>query len=101
MNPDRARGKAETRRRVEDGLGSAGRLRILRILASNESPSQTKYGLEKLTGLSPVYVRKHLNVLMKTGWVKELNYSPPVYTLDLDNLSVKALVDFFRKIGYL
>ena len=94
-------GKPEIHRLVEDGLGSAGRLRILRCMASGETPTYTRYGLEKLTGLSPAYVRKHLKVLVETGWVKELNYGSTVYALNLDDLKVKLLVDYFGKIGYL
>ena len=33
-------------------------------LATRETTRQTKYGLEKITGLSPVYVRKHLKILV-------------------------------------
>lgn len=94
-------GRPDIRKLVEEGLGSAGRLRILRIMASGETPTYTRYGLEKLSGLSPVYVRKHLKVLVETGWVKELNYASPVYALNLDDMKVKLLVDYFRQIGYL
>jgi DNA-binding transcriptional ArsR family regulator len=93
--------RADIRKLVEKGLGSAGRLRLLRVMTSGETPTYTRYGLEKLTGLSPAYVRKHLKVLVDTGWVKELNYASPVYALNLDDLKVKLLVDYFRKIGYL
>ena len=93
--------KVDIYKLVEDGLGSAGRLRILRFMASGETPSYTKYGLEQLTGLSPAYVRKHLKVLVETGWVKELNFGSTVYALNLDDLKVKLLVEYFRKIGYL
>jgi len=85
---------------VEEGLGSASRLRILSVLTSEGEPSQTKYGLEKRIGLKPIDVRKHLRVLVETGWVKEHDYDPPVYTLNLDNPKVLSLVDFFKKIGY-
>lgn len=90
----------DIKRLIEEGLGNAGRFKILRVLASGETPSQTKYGLEKITGLSPVYVRKHLKVLMDTGWVKEYNYNPQVYTLNLDDPKARLLVDFFKKVGY-
>lgn len=90
----------DIRRLIEEGLGNAGRFKILRALASGETPSQTKYGLEKITGLSPVYVRKHLKVLIDTGWVKEYNYNPKVYTLNLDDFRARLLVDFFQKVGY-
>ncbi len=93
--------KVNIHKLVEDGLGSAGRLRILRFMASGETPSYTKYRLEQLTGLSPAYVRKHLKVLVETGWVKELNFGSTVYALNLDDFKVKLLVEYFRKIGYL
>ena len=93
-------GKTDIHKIVEDGLGSAGRLRILRFMASGETPTFTRYALEHLTGLSPMYVRKHLKILVETGWVKELNYASPVYALNLDDLKVSLLVDYFRKIGY-
>ncbi|MFH0896776.1 MAG: winged helix-turn-helix domain-containing protein [Candidatus Bathyarchaeota archaeon] len=89
------------RKLIEEGLGNAGRLKILRALASGETASQTKYGLEKVTGLSPTYVRKHLKVLMDTGWVNEYDYNPQVYTLNLDDPKARFLVDFFKKAGYL
>ncbi len=89
------------REAIETGLGSSGRLRILRILASKESPSQTKYSLEKLTGLKAVDVRKHLKVLVEAGWVRECAYNPKTYTLDSDKPEVRALQEFFEKTGYL
>lgn len=91
----------DDRKQIEEGLGSVGRLRILRILASGEAASHTRYGLERATGLKPVDVRKHLKVLIETGWVKEHDFNPPVYTLNPDNPKIKILVEFFEKIGYL
>ncbi len=58
---------SEIREVVEMGLGSSGRLKILRVLASKEPASHTKYSLEKLTGLKAVDVRKHLKVLIDDG----------------------------------
>ena len=91
----------DAQKMVEEGLGSVGRLRILRALASGETTSETKYSLERITSLKPVDVRKHLKVLIDTGWVKEHKYNPPVYTLNSDNPKTKFLIDFFKKIGYL
>ncbi|MDQ1281501.1 MAG: hypothetical protein QG670_2766 [Thermoproteota archaeon] len=93
--------RADIYRFVEDCLGSAGRLRILRFMASGETPTYTKYSLEQLTDLSPAYVRKHLKVLVETGWIKELNFGSTVYALNLDDLKVKLLVEYFGKVGYL
>jgi DNA-binding transcriptional ArsR family regulator len=89
----------DIQRLVEEGLGSPSRLRILRILSSGEEASQTKYGLERKTGLKPVDVRKHLKILVETGWVKEHEFDPPVYTVNLENQKARFLVDFFRRIG--
>ncbi len=89
------------RRLVEEGLGNAGRLKIIHALASGGTTSQTKYGLERATGLSPSYVRKHLKVLVETGWVKEYPYNPQVYTVNLDDPKAKSLVEFFKKIDYI
>lgn len=91
----------DIQRMVEEGLGSRSRLRILRLLTAGEASSQTKYRLQKATGLKPVDVRRHLKVLVETGWVKEHSYNPPVYTLDLDSPRARFLVDFFKKIDYL
>jgi len=86
---------------VEKGLGSIGRLRILRALAFGKVVSQTKYSLERKTGLKPIAVRKHLKILMETRWVKEHDYNPRVYTLNPDNPKAKVLVDFFKNVGYI
>jgi DNA-binding transcriptional ArsR family regulator len=91
----------DIKRLVEEGLGSPSRLRILRVLASGDEQSQTKYGLERRTGLKPVDVRKHLKILVETGWVKEHDFDPPVYTVNLDNPKARFLLDFLKKIGYL
>ena len=94
----------DVQKAVEEGLGSIGRLRILRALASgsiNRVVSQTKYSLERKTGLKPITVRKHLKILIGTGWVKELDYNPRVYTLNPDNPRAKVLVDFFKSVGYI
>ncbi len=84
---------------LEKTLGHAGRLRILYVLSSKQAEGMTKYGLEKTTRLDPIYVRRHLKVLVEIDWVKEYGYYPKVYFLNLENPQVKCLVDFFRNIG--
>lgn len=56
-------------RQFEECFGSVGRLRILQALASSPAQNQTKYALERVTGLKPVDVRRNLRVLVETGWV--------------------------------
>jgi len=46
-------------------------------------------------------VRKHLKVLTDTGWVKEHDYNPPVYTMNLDEPKARFLMGFFKKMGCL
>jgi len=86
---------------IEEGLSSIGRLRILRALASREVASHTRYGLRRITGLKAEDVNKHLKVLVETGWVKQYDFNPPVYTLNADNPKTKILLEFFEKTGYL
>lgn len=95
------RTKDKAWKQVEKGLGSVGRLRILCALASSEVPSQTKYSLERVTGLKPIGVRNHLKILTNTGWVKKYDYNPPVYTLNLDEPKARFLMDFFKKMNCL
>ncbi|MDQ1281018.1 MAG: hypothetical protein QG670_2282 [Thermoproteota archaeon] len=91
----------DSQRIVEEGLGSVGRLKILRALAKGNAISETKYSLEKVTGLKPIDVRKHLKILIDTSWVREYDYNPPVYTLNKENPKVKLLMDFFKSVDYL
>ncbi|MCJ7634918.1 winged helix-turn-helix domain-containing protein [Candidatus Bathyarchaeota archaeon] len=81
-------------------LGHLGRLKILRVLAASGFRSQTRYGLERATGMKPAAVRGHLKVLVDFGLVKELGLIPMVYQINDRNALVISLVEFFRKTGY-
>jgi len=83
---------------VEVGLGSPGRIRILRIMVKRPGECFTKYALERLTGLKPIDVRRDLRVLVGLGWVKENPYNPRTYEANMDNEVVKIIADFFRKL---
>ena len=83
---------------VEVGLGSPGRIRILRIMIKRPRECFTKYALEKLTGLKPIDVRRDLRVLVDLGWVRENPYNPRTYEVNMDNDIVKAIADFFRRL---
>jgi len=86
---------------IEQGMGSVGRLKILRVMLQKPKEAFTKYGLEKATGLKPVDVRTDLKTLIKLGWVKEHPYQPRTYKIDLENEIVQHLLEFFRQIKYL
>jgi len=54
-------------REVEAGLGSVGKIRILKVMLEKPGQVFTKYGLERETGLKPVDVRSDLKALIKIG----------------------------------
>ncbi|MFQ5710979.1 MAG: hypothetical protein ACE5GD_04270 [Candidatus Geothermarchaeales archaeon] len=89
------------RERIERGMGSRGRLRILGELAKDTEKYFTRYSLERLTGLKPVHVRADLKVLVELGWVKEYPYRPRKYRLNLEDEEVAHIVRFLREIRYI
>lgn len=85
---------------AELGLGSVGKIRILRTMLNKPNQVFTKYGLEKATGLKPVDVRNNLKTLITIGWVKEYHYEPKTYQINIENNIVQRLSEFFRGIRY-
>ncbi len=83
---------------IEAGLGSPGRLRILREMIKKSEEYFTKYALEKATGLKPIDVRKNLRILVKIGWVEETPYKPKTYRIKMENDAVKIIADLFRRV---
>ena len=84
---------------IEAGLGSSGRLKLLRYLSRNPE-GITKYAIEQ-SGLRYGDVTANLRVLVEIGWVEELPTQPRKYRINLDNGIVNALIEFFQKSGYL
>jgi len=84
---------------IEVGLGSSGRLKLLRAL-SKSSEGMTKYAIEQ-SGLRYGDITANLRALVKIGWVEELPTQPRKYRINWDNGIVNALIDFFQKTGYL
>jgi hypothetical protein len=85
---------------LEAGLGSIGKLRIMRALARRKDEAYTKYALERATGLKPVDMRNDLKTLTQINWVKEHPYRPKKYRINTDNPTVSHLIDFFIKARY-
>jgi len=83
---------------VETGLGSVGKIRILRTMLEKPGEVYTKYGLERATGLKPVDVRSDLKALIEIGWVKEHQYDPKTYEVNMERSVVKHLHEFFKRI---
>lgn len=86
--------------RVEKGLGSPGKLKILKLLLRNPDHLFTRYEIGKKVPLRPVDVRNDLKVLVDLGWVKELAIQPRKYSINLEDELVKELRTFFRNIRY-
>lgn len=55
---------------IETGLGSIGKIKIIRALAQ-EGKMATIYLLHKKTGLKREDIKNNLDDLMKIGWVKQ------------------------------
>ena len=60
----------DTEKTIEAGLGSSGRLKLLRYLSRNPE-GMTKYAIEQ-SGLRYGDVTANLRVLVEIGWVEEL-----------------------------
>ena len=85
---------------IEVGLGTVGRLRILRELISHQGQALTKYQLAKLTHLKNLSLRRDLEVLIRLGWVEELPYRPKKYRVNLEREEVRHLAEFFQRVDY-
>ena len=89
---------------MEEAMGSRGRLRVLKFLVRNPKgePALSVFRLKTLTGLRGRNVEKHLETLVKRGWVEEI----PIlggrkYRLKRENPRVEALIQFFKKADYI
>jgi Fe2+ or Zn2+ uptake regulation protein len=84
---------------VEIGLGSIGRLKILRAL-TQEPKMLTIYALQKKTRLKREDIKRNLRALKTIGWVNESRLANAVYTLNRDNEYINHLTTFFLNVGY-
>ena len=85
---------------IESGLGSIGKVKILKALAE-ENKMATIYLLHKKTGLKRDDIKSNLDDLVEIGWIKEAKYANTVYGLDTENEYVAGLVQFFKDVGYI
>jgi hypothetical protein len=85
---------------VEQGLGSIGKIKILRAL-SEEKKLMTIYALHKKTHLKREDIKRNLAELVKIEWVKEQKIANSVYSINRENKYVEKLVIFFYDIGYI
>jgi DNA-binding IclR family transcriptional regulator len=85
---------------VEQGLGSIGKIKILRALAE-EKKLLTVYGLHKKTHLKREDIKRNLAELIKIEWVIEQKISNNLYSINRENKYMQRLVLFFYEIGYI
>ncbi len=84
---------------IEIGLGSIGKIKIIRALAQ-EGKMATIYFLHKKTGLKREDIKNNLGDLVKIGWVKQAKYASVMYGIG-ENEQVTRLVQFFHDVGYI
>jgi DNA-binding transcriptional ArsR family regulator len=85
---------------IETGLGSIGKIKIMKALAE-ENKLATIYVLHKKTHLKREDIKKNILDLVNIGWVIQSKYANVMYGLNRDNNYVKELIDFFNDVGYI
>jgi len=84
---------------VETGLGSIGKIRIIKALAE-ESKLATVYVLHKKTHLKREDIKNNLDDLVRIGWVTQSKYANVMYGINRENSYVGKLLEFFDDVGY-
>lgn len=87
---------------IEQGIGSIGKLKILRLLLSDPSHAFTRYEIGKKVANDPVSIRNDLATLTQLNWITHYKIQHlDKYSINLDHETVKALSDFFNAVRYL
>jgi DNA-binding transcriptional ArsR family regulator len=85
---------------MEIGLGSIGKIKIIRALAE-ENKLTTIYLLHKKTHLKREDIRTNINDLVKIGWVNQSKYANIMYTINKENKYIGELIKYFNEVGYI
>ena len=85
---------------VEVGLGSIGKIKIIKALAEEDKMS-TVYTLHKKTRLKREDIKRNLDDLIKIGWVKENRLANIMYSINRENEYVNRLTAFFVDVDYI
>ena len=85
---------------IEIGLGSIGKIKIMKALAE-ENKLATVYVLHKKTHLKREDIKNNILDLVKIGWVTQKKYANVMYGINRDNKYVSELIDFFNDVGYI
>jgi predicted transcriptional regulator len=85
---------------IEIGLGSIGKIKIMKALAE-EGKMITIYTLHKKTHLKRDDIKRNLDDLMKIGWVNQNKLANVMYSVNRENDYVNRLMVFFMDVGYI
>lgn len=85
---------------IETGLGSIGKIKIIKALAE-ETKLATVYVLHKKTHLKREDIKNNLDDLVRIGWVTQTKYANVMYGINRENVYVSRLIEFFSDIGYI
>jgi hypothetical protein len=85
---------------IETGLGSIGKVKIIRALAE-ESKLATIYVLHKKTHLKREDIKNNLDDLVRIGWVTQSKYANVMYCINPENRYITRLIQFFNDVGYI
>ena len=96
----------ETRRQVdrevERGLGSVGKLKILRLLLEKPDQAFTRYAIGQKISNDPASIRSDLKTLVEINWVTEFKVQHlSKYTINLDKDVVRQLAIFFQELRHI
>jgi DNA-binding transcriptional ArsR family regulator len=89
-----------SRQIIEIGLGSIGKIKIMKALAE-ENKLATVYSLHKKTHLKREDIKNNISDLIKIGWVTQSKYANVMYGLNWDDKYVAELIKFFKNVGYI
>jgi predicted transcriptional regulator len=97
MNSDPEKAAIE----IETALSSRGKLKILRLLMKKHNHAFTRYEIKKKTPLSSRDIKSDLQILVKVGWINQLNVQHiQKYSINLNNNLTNEFFNFFKKIRY-
>ncbi|HEX2471477.1 MAG TPA: hypothetical protein VHJ59_01875 [Nitrososphaera sp.] len=85
---------------IEIGLGSIGKIKIMKALAE-ENKLATIYVLHKKTHLKREDIKNNISDLVKIGWITQNKYANVMYGINRDNKYVSELIEFFNDVGYI
>ena len=100
MKSSRVSETTSSKQIVEIGLGSIGKIKIMKALAE-ENKLATIYSLHKKTHLKREDIKNNISDLVKIGWVTQSRYANVMYGLNRDNKYVTDLMEFFKDVGYI